>query len=146
MPVTWASRNSYIGLASNMPSYFTAKHSTTTKSSPLSDIPSQSPIKVNECFGGTHGLELQGQKSKPSKNRFNPEDGDDIFFQSVGWHLLDYVVLCSRQQNSSWPLPWEPQIQQPSILNLIGIHLAVLEMELTSIFCVPFITLCKECT
>jgi hypothetical protein len=32
----------------------------------------------------------------------------------------------------------------PPTINLIGIHLEVLEMELTSTSCVPFITLCKK--
>jgi hypothetical protein len=67
-----------------MPSYFTVNHSNTTKSSPLWDIPSCSPIKVNRCFEGTYGLKLQGQKVHPVKDRFSPEDGGDIFFQSVG--------------------------------------------------------------
>jgi hypothetical protein len=95
------------------------KYALNLNSSNFWDIRLCSPLKGRLTFWRNKSPPSSGSKNKPSKkpawNRycsayylfhstfllalfFNPEDGDDMFLQNVGWLSTAYMVLYPRRQ------------------------------------------------
>jgi hypothetical protein len=75
-------------------------------------------LNVNQWFGGTCHLHLQGQRISQGRNQheaaacylfragfllhlfFNTEGGSNMFLETTGWLATDYTASYPRRQNS----------------------------------------------
>jgi hypothetical protein len=80
------------------------------KSSVFWDITLCSPLQVNQRFGGTCFLFLQGERISQARHQcevggkqtfhdlfYNLKDGGNIFLENVGWLSVNYTALYPRR-------------------------------------------------